>query len=312
MNIPILTALREATVDAESCVVEGIILGAGISENGTYYSPEVIANSVPVFKGVQCYADHPKPDEIERSVRDVVGQIEGTWADTNANGIRARIRLSRAHDWLLTMISEGLLGDLSINAMGKTKVARRDNRVVREVVEITRAHSVDFVARAAAGGRVERMIRESAMYGEGLRLLERVTSQEILEARPDIASALKNVVREELLLERDNGSSEIAKMEIELERRRIALKRESIASKLIDASRLPIKVREFLLMEALSLNTASEEAFGSAVAGLVERHRNYLAELHIDGVIRGMGSGKEAGADKSVTKRETRKLMGIG
>jgi hypothetical protein len=310
MNIPILTALREAKVDAESCVVEGIILSAGVSENGTYYSPEVVAKSAPVFKGVQCYADHPKPDEVERSVRDVVGQIEETWTDEG--NIRARIRLSRAHDWLLTMISEGLLGDLSINAMGKTKVSRRDDRVVREVIEISKAHSVDFVARAAAGGRVERMIRESAIYGEGLRLLERVTPQEIIEARPDLLGSLKETVRAELLAEKEGGMSEIAELESELERRTIALRRESIATRLIDSSRLPGQVREFLLMEALALNTASEDAFESAVAGLIERHRGYLAGLSSEGVIRGMGTGKEAGSDRELAKLETRKLMGIG
>jgi hypothetical protein len=309
MNIPILTAIREARVDSDTCVVEATILSAGISENGTYYSPEVVTSSAPVFKGVHCYADHPKPDEIERSVRDIVGQIEETWSD--GGNIKARIRLSRAHDWLLTMISEGLLGDLSINAMGKTKVSRRDNRVVREVIEITKAHSVDFVTKAAAGGHIEKTIRESAMYSEGLRLLERVTPQEILDARPDVLASLKETVKSELMAENECGMSEIAKLESELDRRRIALIRESIATRLIDDSRLPAKVREFLLMEALALNVADEAVFTSSVTGLIERHRTYLAGLSGEGIIRGMGSNKEFESEKCALRTETKRLMGI-
>jgi len=309
MNIPIITTLREARVDAESCVVEGIILTPGMSENGTYYSPEAVMKAAPAFKGVQCYADHPKPDEIERSVRDVVGLIEETWADEA--GIRARIRLSRAQDWLLTMIAEGLLGDLSINAMGKTRVSRRDGRVVRDVLEITKAHSVDFVARAAAGGRVEKIIRESAAYGEGLKLIERVTPEELLEARPDVLEKIREKVRSELTAERGDSTSEIQALEDEIERRRTGLVRESIASRLIDSSKLPAMVREFLLMEALTMDVASEDAFESAIAGLIDRHRKYLAGLTSEGVIRGMGSVKEASEDRSETCRSTQRLMGI-
>ena len=49
MNIPIITKLREARVDAETCMVEGIILASGISENGTYYPSEVVEKSAGVL-----------------------------------------------------------------------------------------------------------------------------------------------------------------------------------------------------------------------------------------------------------------------
>jgi hypothetical protein len=307
MNIPIITTLSEAVIDKDSCIVEAVILRAGLSENGTYYPSQVIEKAATVFKGVQCFADHPGPDEVERSVRDVVGAIEETWADEN--GVRARIRLSRAHDWLLTMISEGLLGDVSINAVGKTRVARRDGRVVREVVEITKAHSVDFVAKAAAGGKVDRIIRESEAYQEGLKLIERISLDELSEARPDLVEKLRRSLIAEVA---ETGGAEIAKLEEEIDRRRVALRRETIAVRLLDSSRLPEKIREFLLMEALALNTASEDAYEAAVQGLIERHREYLAGLSEEGLIRGMGSFRDSGSGNERVALETRELMGLG
>lgn len=309
MNIPILTTLTEARVDQETCVVEGVILASGASENGTYYPPEVVEKSAPFFVGVQCYADHPRPGESERSVRDVVGAIEAAWAESGR--IWATMRLSRAHEWLLTMISEGLVGDLSINALGRTRVARRDGRVVREVVEISKAHSVDFVARAAAGGRVERIIRESAGYAEALRLLERLTVDELGEARPDLLAKVRDKVREELTAKGDEGLSEIEKLEGEIERRRSAFKRELAARRLVEGSRLPEKVREYLLREALGLQVESEDEYESAVAGLIERYRNHLAAISSEGFIRGMGSEKERRPGQERARRETLRLMGI-
>jgi len=309
MNIPILTKLREARVDREACVVEGIILGSGLSENGTYYPSEVVERSAEVFKGVQCYADHPGPGETERSVRDVVGVIEDAWPDEGR--LRATIRLSRAHDWLMTMIGENLVGDLSINALGKTRVCRRDGRVVREVQEITKAHSVDFVAKAAAGGRVEKIIRESAGYREGLRLLERIQLREFMEARPDIVQELREEVRKELLEVDTELKMEIGKLEAEAEARRVGLEKEFAARKLVEASGLPEKAKEYVLKESIALHFESEDSYGEAVKGLIERQRKYLAGLASEGLIRGMGSEKQEGREKSGIVRETLRLMGV-
>jgi hypothetical protein len=309
MNIPIVTTLKEAKVDREACLVEGIILSPGLSENGTYYPPEVVEESAPIFRGVQCFADHPRPGETERSVRDVVGAIEDAWPDNGS--IRGTMRISRTHDWLVTMLAEGLAGDISINALGRTKVARRDGRVVREVIAITKAFSVDFVAKAAAGGRVERILRESEGYAEGLRLLERLSPDELSEARPDLVDTLRERVREELLSEREDGKSEIGRLEDEIERRRIALGRELVAVQLIDRCGLPAKAREFLLSEALSMKVESEDLYEPAVSGLIERHREYLASLSADGHIKGMGSSKDAGSGMTGVHRETLRLMGV-
>jgi hypothetical protein len=307
MNIPIITRLEEARVDVEGCLVEGIILSCGLSENGTYYSPEVVMGAVEVFRGVQCYADHPKGGETERSVRDVVGMIEDVWV--NEGQLWSQIRLSRAHDWLLTMIMEGLAGDLSINALGRTKVSRRNGRVVREVIEITKAHSVDFVAKAAAGGRVERVIRESQGYEEGLRLLERITEDELEEARPDLLEKLQTRLREKVKEEFFQPDGEIEELERQVETRRLTLLREAVATKLIETCSLPEKSKKFIFVEAMNIENDDGD-FESAVVGLIERHRAYLAGLTSEGIIRGMGSEKQSTSDELKDKKVTLKLMG--
>ncbi|MCX6646197.1 MAG: hypothetical protein NTY09_07560 [bacterium] len=311
MNIPIITRLEEARVDVEGCLVEGIILSCGLSENGTYYSPEVVMGAVDVFRGVQCYADHPKGGEAERSVRDVVGMIDDVWV--NEGQLWAQIRLSRAHDWLLTMIMEGLAGDLSINALGRTRVSRRNGRVVREVIEITKAHSVDFVAKAAAGGRVERVVRESQGYEEGLRLLERITEDELEEARPDLfeklTTKLREKVKEEYFHPDGEGCREIEELEKQVETRRQTLLREAVANKLVEASGLPEKSKQFIFGEAMKIENDDGD-FESAVVRLIERHRMYLAGLTSEGIIRGMGSEKPADSMDLRDKKVTLKLMG--
>lgn len=311
MNIPIITRLEEARVDVDGCLVEGVILSCGLSENGTYYSPEVVMSAVDVFKGVQCYADHPRCGETERSVRDVVGLIEDVWV--NEGQLWAQIRLSRAHDWLLTMIMEGLAGDLSINALGRTRVTRREGRVVREVVEITKAHSVDFVAKAAAGGRIERVVRESQGYADGLRLLERITVDELKEARPDLVDSLKEKLREkvkdEFFRPDEEGRREIEELARQVEKRRRALVREETAARLLETCGLPEKTKGFILLEALSMEI-EDEKFESAISNLIIRHRTYLAGLTSEGIIRGMGSVKKA--DNNVRRRKSETLRAMG
>ncbi|HEX9746576.1 MAG TPA: hypothetical protein VGB30_14250 [bacterium] len=308
MNIPIITTLREATVSPEEYVVEGIILEAGLSENGTYYPKEVIRDSAPIFTGVKCFADHPRSDESERSVRDVVGAIEKSWSEGSA--IRASMKLSKAHDWLLTMISEGLLGDLSINALGKTKVTRRDGKVVREVLAITRAFSVDFVTQAAAGGRVERVLSESAGYAEGLRLIEGISIDELCEARPDLIEKLKENSREEFLREIDDGSDELEAFREAIEIEKLLLESELIVRRFVRESMLPETSKEYLLNEIENLDVFDIE-YENRIFELIENHRAYLSSLASENLIRGMGSGKKSEPDKENSRNSTLRYFGL-
>ena len=185
MNIPIFETLREAAYDEGTKLLSGVILESGLSKNGNYYPPDTIAKAAGKFFGVKCFIDHQFNGNVgQRSIRDVCGVVEECRAESGR--LHAVIHISETHDWIASMIREGILGDVSINALGRTKLSRRDGRVVREVIEISKAYSVDFVTEAAAGGHVGALLKESAEFCEGLRLIENMTLAELKETRPDL------------------------------------------------------------------------------------------------------------------------------
>lgn len=309
MNISTVTRLQEANINTDTFRIQVIILKPGLSDNGTYYPVEVLRDAASIFAGVKCYADHPSDGENERSVRDIVGEIIESWFD--GKFIRGEMVISRSAEWLITMISEGIIGDLSIHALGKTKVTRIDGVLVREVISITKALSVDFVTQAAAGGRVEKILSESAGYAAGLRLIDQLSPDEMISARPDIFEKLKKSIREEILSEANGNFQELEDLREKVERERKALGRELIARECIRGSGLPPRSHEILLAEALSIRVESEDSYADAVRELICRHREYLAGLASDGLIRGMGSGKPENNRSSDKRRETLRLMGI-
>lgn len=310
MKIPIISQLREAKIDKSSSLLEGIILKAGKSSNGTFYSREIIQNSAEIFEGVKCFADHPKDSAENRSVRDVVGVVEKSWSEKDA--IKARIRFSSAHDWLLTMIEEGLLGDLSINAVGRTKVSRRDGEVVREVLEITKAYSVDFVTHAAAGGRIEKILRESESCAEGLKIIENISLDELTEARPDLIDQFAEKIRSKLTHSLEESLKEIEEFKMRIENARFDYRKKELVLSILKDSKLPELTVDFILSESMNLQVSDENKFKEDVIGLIEKHRSYLADIASTGLIKGMGTGKFSDSDDINIKRQTLKLMGIG
>ncbi len=205
MNIAIHETLLEASYDDGSRLLSGVILAAGMSKNGNFYPAETIERAADKFRGVKCFIDHSADGNPGgRSIRDVCGIVEECRAESGK--LKALIRLSAEHAWIDSMIHEGILGDVSINALGRTKLTRRDGRVVREVTEISKAYSVDFVTDAAAGGRVEALLRESAGYAEGLRLIESMTLTELKQTRPDLVN---RILDERVAENKEVGGTEI-------------------------------------------------------------------------------------------------------
>ncbi len=197
--------------------LDGVVLVEGLSANRIRYSRAVLEQAIPVFAGALIYADHNLPHEPpERSIRNVVGRLpgpEGFSVETLPDG-RACLRfrggiISEAAAWLKTMLREGILGDMSINAAGKG-YQEREEFVVTEFAPEYPA-SLDFVTRAAAGGYGT--LRESATsklevemeLGENERLRAALL-QARREAREYRAAAL--------LAEKTRGLSEAARAKV--------------------------------------------------------------------------------------------------
>lgn len=147
-------------------IVEGTLLAAGPSRNGTWYPVSTLQEAVPRLRGVPCYLDHQVGS---RSVRDVAGVVEAAWFDQDR--IRGRIRLTASQPALATLLKEGLAGGLSIAGTGVTRLASLDGAMWRVVESLTDIQSVDFVTVPAAGGQVEQLFESVATRTEEIDLV---------------------------------------------------------------------------------------------------------------------------------------------
>ncbi len=183
-------ALREAAVPAgrqgsaappgeEAREIEVIALRSGVSKNGNFYSPAVVASLVPLLEGARAFADHPGPqDRPERSVRDLVGfyrnaRIEesvpagGQPGQTRAI---ATLHLLESASWLWSMLREaleqglpGLVGpSIDVQALVEARHDDTTGQVVKTIRRFTALNSCDVVTRPSAGGRLLSRRRESA------------------------------------------------------------------------------------------------------------------------------------------------------
>lgn len=153
----------QASLALKGTLLEATLIEAGPSRNGTYYPIATLQEAASRFAGVRCFCDHGAMDQSadsngRRSVADLAGRVEEAWFE--GDRIRGRIRLSSTQDRLAILLMEGIAGDLSITAVGATKLAKHEGRLFRVVEAIHRPLSVDFVTEAAAGGRVERILQE--------------------------------------------------------------------------------------------------------------------------------------------------------
>jgi len=154
--------------------------------NGYEYSAAVIEAATPLFDGVTVLVDHPQLGEMwsrtgNRSIRNVLGILEGAYYDAGSEGINAVLRVSEGPNagWFIPMVDDYIAGaergeqlpDVGLSAVVDITVRER------EVVEIKRVISVDAVFDPARGGRFIRALnqqrvasgeyRVSSMKGEG-------------------------------------------------------------------------------------------------------------------------------------------------
>jgi hypothetical protein len=174
-------ALREAAKPArrngnglpgeQTREIDVVALRSGVSKNGYFYTPEVVASLVPLLEGARAFADHPGPqDRPERSVRDLVGFYRQARVEEGAQApgqprqaqVVATLHLLESAGWLWLMLREaleqgmpGLVG-VSIDVQGMLE-ARPDDasgRVVRAVTRFVELNSCDVVTKPSAGGRL--------------------------------------------------------------------------------------------------------------------------------------------------------------
>lgn len=195
------SVLGQVALDAGGNL-QGIVVVEGRSANGNVYTEAALQTVPSIFAGAQIFVNHPTlTEEMERpegDLYDLVGRLptdptdftidiveEGHYAGRKASFFRHGF-LSETADWLKTKIREGLAGDMSIRAQGRGHEEGEDF-----VVEaFTLARSLDFVTRAAAGGRGQLLEASRRIAEDHTTLLQSLTLEQLVEARPDLVAAL--------------------------------------------------------------------------------------------------------------------------
>ncbi len=132
------------------------LIQAGVSQNGTEYSLDVLKDAVSIFEQVPVHAAiGPDHSEAERGVRSIVGFIKDVTAESDGLYGTFHVSDDNYKKILLDLHTEGVLNSimgLSIVAYGKHKPGYSGNS--KDVVEkLSGAESVDLVRNPAAGGK---------------------------------------------------------------------------------------------------------------------------------------------------------------
>lgn len=265
-----LADLREASVDADGATIRNVtLIRPGFSTNADkagrhrYYPADTLRAAVRHFEGARAYINHPSrsgaQDLPERSVLDIAGYWENVKASDDGR-ITGDLRVvGRAGADVLPLMTEAItrkpgLVDVSINALGTTKIGEAEGRKAVIVEAIVGANSVDIVTTGAAGGTFAGALLASDGDGFTRQLLGALTFEEWREARPEFLDKLKTewrTVRNDQALtearaEIDKLKTQAATLEAQhrAESAELAdLRRGALADRLLAESKLPHHVR---------------------------------------------------------------------
>lgn len=160
----------EAEGNDAGTVWEATLIVAGLSENGIFYSDQVLREALPLFEGARiCIkSDEEHIKSTKRNINQVVGWnsaprfVEGAKPDTGR--ITGTLRLpglpENTRNLLVGAVQAGqtnLIG-LSIDALGKGATRMVEGKKVRAATSIDRIESVDLIVEPGAGGRLIRLV----------------------------------------------------------------------------------------------------------------------------------------------------------
>ncbi len=192
----------DATGKSKGLKVDVVLIreGYGNAKDNHYYGQDALRESLPLFNTgkVKMYINHLSETQkralggLPRPVQDHGARLTKAWlADSpdslvEDNGVmRPRLEIrGRA------LIAHPLLRDIveadpeaigtSIDARGRAIDAIREGRPARDVTQMSRVMSTDFVTEAGANGRVDKIVEsfiEAAQEGEPNDLFELSTEQ---------------------------------------------------------------------------------------------------------------------------------------
>lgn len=300
-----VVALTEGALRRDGTIAVKIIQ-PGWSENGRYYSAEMLEANRHVFaRGTQMFWDHPtvveSQERPERSLRDLAAVFvsEARWEPngTAGPGLYADAKVFEAFRQPIAELAPHI--GVSIRAAGTGRRGEAEGRRGLIVEEITHAASVDFVTVPGAGGEVLSLF-ESAR--EGMSPKEGVMpdpSHELTEARAAVQQLTTQLAEATALgtlaaAERDQLRTENAR----LHEAALVGAAKTAARKVLAEAKLPEATRD-RLVETVAVDPPhidgrlDEAKFGERIAAAIKTEREYLAKV--------TGSGQPVGLGESVT-----------
>jgi len=276
--------LRESELDAAEFIARRVtLIRPGFSTNTDkagrvrYYPPETLRQAAKIFEGTRAYADHPRRSDEkelpERSIRDLVGYYANVSALDDGRLVGDYKVVGEARQWLWPLITEAVqhkpdLVELSINALGRTRLGEAEGRAAIIVESIVDANSVDVVTTGAAGGSFAGALLHSDGGDWTGKLLAALSFDEWRAARPEFIEQLKG----EWKTVRESEAAQSLKQELMEAKQKIEqlsaasraddselanLRREKLADGLLAESGLPHKLRAAVRPELL---TCADEA----------------------------------------------------
>lgn len=308
--------LLEASVGDDNTVPIKII-EPGWGQSG-YYSEEVLKRDGPKVytEGTQMYLDHPteseKIDRPERSVRDLVGTLatDGRWEANGADGpgIYADAKVVQPFADSLPELAP-MIG-ISHRTSGLVEQGEADGQEGRIVTEMTKTHSVDFVTKAGAGGKVLELMESVRDRISGKpKEADMPTETELKEAQAATTAAQKEVA--DLKEAGGKRETELAR----LQETALLSEATTVATEALGKVENLPEAAQKRLVETLAKtppvvkdgDRAGQldcEAYATAIEEAAKAEVAYFAELTESGKIKGMG-GSAAGAEDHTALEES-------
>lgn len=292
---PLIEAAGEDGGDKGIAEITVIMPGFNTSKT-RYYPASVLKRDFGIFEGAKMFADHPtaseRRDRPERSVNNWVASLRNVTAlETGEVRGQPIIIEDRFKSKLSNLRANGLLGQMgtSIFGAGRTKKTTVEGHKTELVEALVKAHSVDFVTYAGAGGRVNLYESDETNQDE---LEENDKMDEELKEMKERLGALEKQAsetakeRDVLKAERDGAVAERDALKTKIEEAaktvRIATAQKGIA-KLIEDSKLPAPWQERLVTRFAESDTTD------GVAETIEDMIQQMGELKEVGKVRGQG-----------------------
>lgn len=285
--------------------------------NSGYYSADVLKRDAGIYaEGTQMFLDHPSiseaQDRPERSVRDLVGTLAtpGRWEENGVAGpgVYADAKVVEAFRDGLGELAPDI--GLSHRMIGKAVQGEAEGREGSIIEAMVKATSVDFVTKAAAGGKVlELMESVRSRLGKPKEHTDMPTELELKEATDGRAAAEKE--RDELKEAGEKRDVEMARLQEAGILREAKVFATEVLSKVEHLPELTqARLVEFMCAKPpVKEGALDKDAFTTALEEAAKSEIEHLAKLTSSGSVRGMGAeGGNSEADHKALEESVRNM----